>query len=170
MIKIELRGVHSGKALLFDDDMAEVALGYKWAGHRSARPLTTYARTIGPDGRPLFAHHLVIGQPPKGYVTDHINGDGLDNRRRNLRHITQSDNMKAAYDRLGDEYQVSRIRGGLRTTIKYLADGTPKTYFYDRKTGRAVPAEEALQRFGDEIPEKTLAGIRTAIEPNRQTD
>lgn len=167
-MKIELNGVHAGKELIFDDDMANEVSRYTWGGHTAPRSKTTYARTLD-NGGVLYAHHLVIGKPPKGFVTDHVNGNGLDNRRENLRHVSQSENMKAAFERLGDDYD-NHIRGGLRTTIKYLADGTPKTYFYDRKTGRSVPPEEALLRFGSNIPDKTLAGIRTAPEQNRQTD
>ncbi len=166
-MKIELRGVHAGKEIIFDDDMAEVALTFTWVGHSAPKSRTTYARSRS-FGDLVYAHHLVIGKPPAGFVTDHINGNGLDNRRANLRHVSQSENMKAAFQRLGDDYD-NQTRGGLRTTIKYLADGTPKTYFYDRKTGKAVAPQDALQRFGDAIPDKTLAGIRTAAEPDLKT-
>ena len=36
--------------------------------------------------------HRLIMNAPKGYVTDHINGDKLDNRRENLRICTQHQN------------------------------------------------------------------------------
>ena len=33
-------------------------------------------------------HHLILGKPQKGMVTDHINHNGLDNRKENLRFAT----------------------------------------------------------------------------------
>ena len=40
-----------------------------------------------------FVHmHRMIMKPPKGMVVDHINCDGLDNRRANLRFATRQQN------------------------------------------------------------------------------
>jgi len=38
--------------------------------------------------------HRMIMQPPEGMVVDHINGNGLDNRRCNLRICTQEQNAR----------------------------------------------------------------------------
>lgn len=40
----------------------------------------------------MFMHTMIMGLADKRYVVDHINGDKLDNRRRNLRVVTASVN------------------------------------------------------------------------------
>jgi hypothetical protein len=50
-----------------------------------------YARATLGGGR-YCSLHGVIMNPPKGYDVDHINGDGLDNRRCNLRTCTRAQN------------------------------------------------------------------------------
>lgn len=38
-------------------------------------------------------HHLIIGKPKGKLMVDHINGNGLDNRKCNLRFVTNSENQ-----------------------------------------------------------------------------
>ena len=40
----------------------------------------------------LLLHHAIVGKPQKGKVVDHINHNGLDNRKENLRLVTRSQN------------------------------------------------------------------------------
>lgn len=45
--------------------------------------------------QPVTLHRFVIGcVPGDGKIVDHINGDGLDNRRENLRFVTKSQNAQ----------------------------------------------------------------------------
>ncbi len=56
----------------------ELVSQYRWSAAR--QHTNVYAMT----GRGLFMHRLILGKR-EGFVTDHINGNGLDNRRCNLR-------------------------------------------------------------------------------------
>ena len=49
-----------------------------------------YAR----NGKKEFMHHLVFGKAPPGQLIDHINHNGLDNRKSNLRFATRSQNAQ----------------------------------------------------------------------------
>lgn len=46
------------------------------------------------SGDAMYLHHMIVGHQPRGSgsVTDHINRDALDNRRSNLRVVTQKQN------------------------------------------------------------------------------
>lgn len=54
---------------------------------------TFYAKTVI-DGKRQYVHRVIMA-PGAGMVVDHRNGDGLDNRRRNLRVVSQSQNLQA---------------------------------------------------------------------------
>jgi len=49
---------------------------------------------ISIDGTVFKLHHFIVGVPDNGYIVDHQNGNRLDARRENLRHITQNANMQ----------------------------------------------------------------------------
>jgi hypothetical protein len=81
-------------------DEADVALtqGRKWLANVAYRPDGTvrtvyaYRRQIT-NGRlrTVYLHRLIAGTP-QGFLTDHIDGDGLNNRRSNLRTVSPEQN------------------------------------------------------------------------------
>jgi len=91
-----------------DDDIYEVIKNWKWHA-LSGGPGIWYANhSIYRSGdRSLMCklHHIVAGHPIDGKVVDHINGDGLDNRRDNLRIVSISKNIaNSSRARLGQKY------------------------------------------------------------------
>lgn len=57
-------------------------------------------RSVETEGRErAVAMHRLIAQTPDGFDTDHKNGNGLDNRRKNLRSATKAQNQHNAATR-----------------------------------------------------------------------
>ena len=56
-----------------------------WVYHKDKDANTGYATTAGSNGRLIRMHRFILGVTERGVHVDHHNGDGLDNRRRNLR-------------------------------------------------------------------------------------
>lgn len=52
-----------------------------------------HSKKINGKTKYFYLHRLIM-KPPVGMVVDHINGNGLDNRRCNLRVVTKSENSK----------------------------------------------------------------------------
>lgn len=92
----------AGRVALVDDPDLESVSRYHWwvheqirAGRRQCGP---YAVTrLSPGGPWVLMHKLLTGWPR----TDHINHNGLDNQRTNLRPARQSQNMGNARSQAG---------------------------------------------------------------------
>lgn len=82
---------HRDKFILVDEQDVEIVSKYRWYPHIKGR--SVYAQTRPLRGVSPIRLHRLIMKPEEGMVVDHINHDGLDNRRQNLRCGTQSQNM-----------------------------------------------------------------------------
>ncbi|MBP7051834.1 MAG: HNH endonuclease [Phycisphaerae bacterium] len=78
-----------GQFALVDADDYEELNKHKWCVTWGKH--TYYACRGGPDGKLILMHREIM-KPPAGMVVDHINLDGLDNRKRNLRNGTSEQN------------------------------------------------------------------------------
>jgi len=82
-------------ALVDDEDYQEISK-HKWHTFRAGH-LFYAARSINTNGGKYpvkLLMHAVILNTPRGFDTDHINGDGLDNRRANIRVVTRRTNQQ----------------------------------------------------------------------------
>jgi hypothetical protein len=82
-----------GKVALVDDEDYEWLSQWKWCA--SFNGCTWYAvrkDCSGPRRRMVKMHRLIMGEP-MGIQVDHINGDGWNNQRKNLRLDPNSQNQ-----------------------------------------------------------------------------
>lgn len=92
MKKIDL---NNGKFALVDDGDFAFLNQWKWRvnGHGYAVRTQNYTKEDGKQTNITVLMHRVLMGTQEGLHTDHINGDRLDNRKKNLRICTNSQNQ-----------------------------------------------------------------------------
>jgi hypothetical protein len=157
--------VPGGAPALIDADVAERLAGRKF--YQSKRG---YVQTA----RGEYLHHLVVGKPPRGWHTDHINGDRSDNRRRNLRHVSPSCNGRNVRRVWGQVpwRGVTRVRrrfmaegggGAKRRTIQSFGSALLAAFAYDDLTQRIFGTRDGLN-FRHFIRRADLGGFLRATK------
>ena len=138
-----------GKYALVDDADFEWLNRWKWCAHRMGRlwyAVRKRRKADGP-GPGLILLHREILRPPGSLESDHINGDGLDNRRANLRAVTHSINQaNHIHQKRGRDLPMGVFRHGQRFQAQIRIDG------HDRYLGLF------------DTPEGASAAYRTARE------
>jgi hypothetical protein len=116
----------SGQPVLTDEEDSVLLTAYRW--HLSRKSHTSYVirRIRTPKGRKTVYLHREITKAPAGLVVDHINGNGLDNRRENLRVVTAQEN-------------------GLTNVSHDAYSGTYRVHFQMRSLEEALIAAKAAQ-------------------------
>jgi len=98
-----------GKYALVDNSDYEDLSKYKWYAYKCGKNYYA-ARSVrikGTKKKQTIIMHSLIAKTPDGMVTDHINGNGLDNRRENLRICSHRENICNCKPRSG----FSRFKG-----------------------------------------------------------
>ena len=75
-----------GKFALVDKKDFAYLNQWKWRYHKNGYAVRT-------SRKGLIRMHRVVNKTPLGFFTDHINHNKLDNRRKNLRTVTKSQNQ-----------------------------------------------------------------------------
>ena len=130
--------LYSGEAVLVDDEDYDRLSCIQWYKHTQG-----YAcGRVRIDGNLVMTlMHRYILNSPKGYGTDHIDGDKLNNQKANLRICTQKMNMRNAVCKNATGYpgvkvkRNGRYQARISVSRKQLSLGTFDT------------AEEAYLRY-----------------------
>lgn len=94
-------------------DVADIALvdGRGWYAIKSRKTSYAMSKTRGGKPRHLIGMHRLVISAPDGAFVDHINGNGLDNRRSNLRLAEHQENLR---NRGANENSKSGVKGVYR--------------------------------------------------------
>lgn len=76
-----------GKFALVDDEDFDFLMQWKWSYH-------SLGYAVRYDKRRAILLHRTVNNTPVGFDTDHINGDKLDNRKKNLRPCSHAENTR----------------------------------------------------------------------------
>lgn len=125
------------KITIVDDDIYDWVSLYKWYARKSLH--TFYAqRKFEIDGkwRNIMLHRFIMN-PENGMSVDHINRNGLDNRRKNLRIVTHSENH------FNEKLRVDNTSG--HKGVINPKKGKWDAYIAGRYLGRFNTIEEAIE-------------------------
>jgi hypothetical protein len=86
MTQLDIAG---GRVVLLSPEDIDRVAAHHWHGVPARN--TVYARYQDSSKKVTLMHRLILDAGP-GQIVDHINGDGLDNRRENLRLVTAAQN------------------------------------------------------------------------------
>jgi len=141
-IPVPLGGLDGAYQVLIHEPDAEIVAQYHWTAKRSKRSIYAYRKwhAAGAEGG-QFMHCLLMGRQG----IDHRNGDGLDNRRCNLRPATDGQNganrgkftgcssqfKGVSWDKANGRW-VAQIRvNGKRHLLGYFQSEIPAASAYD---------------------------------------
>ncbi len=97
-----------GLIALVDDADYEELSKYKWYASMNRKHYARRHHMVNGKKSKLYMHRQILGITDKKIFVDHIDGNGLNNQRSNLRAATHSENLANVNKRLGTS---SKFRG-----------------------------------------------------------
>lgn len=141
-----------GRVALVDDDVFEWADAHNWGVTISGYTYYAIRRGPRPERRTILLHRQIM-MPPPGMIVDHIDGDGLNCTRQNMRVCTHSENH---YNQRIRSDNTSGFKGvswnsGMKKWVAYIhVDGKMIVlgYFSDAPDAAIAYDTAALRYYG----------------------
>lgn len=101
-------------------------------------------------GKKLTMHRLILGLTDPKMCGDHKNGDGLDNRRRNLRVATQAQNNAHKKYTKGGKYRNTYVlKDGWKVNVEFQKVHYYGGWFKDRDVAAKVALAHRKKIMGE---------------------
>jgi hypothetical protein len=96
---------------VIDDEDWDLVRGYRWKAHNSSGRFYAIAQweELG-EKKHILMHRLLLGLNDPKVLVDHKDGDGLNNKRSNLRPCTHAENMRNSKVRAHNKTGVRNVR------------------------------------------------------------
>jgi hypothetical protein len=140
-----------GKFAIVDSEDCEWLSKFKWNAHERGR--TWYARRVA-SAKTVFMHRAIMehhGYDLTSGEVDHINGDGLDNRKSNLQVISHAENIRKSRVQKNNTsgYRgVSWHKGDCRWRVYIEVDNIRKYLgSFKNKIDAALAYDKAAKRY-----------------------
>lgn len=150
MKEIPLGGKSTGVALVDDEDYERISQ-FLW--HESRNGFNRYARSADGKGQgtALKMHRVVLGLQAGDPMVDHIDGNGLNNQKANLRLVSPRENQWNSRRRGNGRKGVCRAtrRGYWRARILVNGKRIHLGTFNSEEEAAAAYAEAAKLHFGE---------------------
>lgn len=143
-----------GKVALVDDEDYEELIKYKWYAWRSQKSRTFYARRCDGMYKKVYMHRQILGLNKTRRQGEHIDHNGLNNTRSNLRISTQAQNVYNLPHRVKSSspykgVSINKLNKNWRVQIKKegkkVFDGSFKT----AEEAALAYNEQAVKIFGE---------------------
>lgn len=164
----------NGMTALVDEDDYEPLNRWKWYARKIGNTFYAVRNIPGAhrNHNKLFMHREILNSP-KGKQVDHINGNGLDNRKINLRECTPAENRHNMHARRGisskykgvcwvknkKKWQAAIMTNGKRHWLGYYANEIEAAFAYD---------QAAIKYFGEfsnlNFPKSTNCMVARSVE------
>lgn len=138
-----------GKFAIVDDCDFELLSALKWQAWQDRKNGVWYA--IRTNAR---MHRVILGVVNSNIHVDHVNRDGLDNRRANLRRATRSQNLGNRRKNLNNTsgfkgVDFHRPRGTWRVRVQTNGKSRCIGYFHDIEVAAEAYRVAAKKHFGE---------------------
>lgn len=151
------------EALVDAADAARVHVS-KWSARRSgSKVYACRVETRQGVQRPIYLHRFLLNPGP-GLVVDHINANGLDNRRANLRIVTTKENAMTAHKQSPTTGFRGVVEWRTQGRVRYRAYIRPDRH--NRWLGLFETAEAAAHAY-DEAAKVTYGAAADLNFPRR---